>query len=130
MVIKMVYTLEEKRKMDVLYSTLADYIKNQPDFDWVYSDKLGYLEINYGTPTEIHSADHIKNRDAMLECFFFVVSFEVRALHLEGTQEDFILSATEIEEIRRRVEPILDTLPEDKEYCIGAFNMFLNVHCK
>ena len=41
----MVYTPEEKEKMDKLLEAFADYTAQHPDFDVAYSDKSGYVRL-------------------------------------------------------------------------------------
>lgn len=41
----MVYTLEEKRKMDDLMAAFADYVAGHTEFDVAYSEKTGYVRL-------------------------------------------------------------------------------------
>lgn len=41
----MVYSLDEKYKLDLLFTAFGDYINEHTYFDIVWSDKLGYLRI-------------------------------------------------------------------------------------
>lgn len=42
----MVYSVEEKNRINVLLSVFGDYIKGHSAFDIVYSEKIGYFKIN------------------------------------------------------------------------------------
>ena len=41
----MVYTLEEKKKMDNLLAVFAEYTAQHEEFDIAYSDKTGYVRL-------------------------------------------------------------------------------------
>ena len=41
----MVYTPEEKRKMENVLQAFAQYTASSPDFDMVYSEKVGYVRM-------------------------------------------------------------------------------------
>ena len=41
----MVYTPEEKKKMDNLLAVFADYVAGHTEFDVAYSDKTGYVRL-------------------------------------------------------------------------------------
>ena len=41
----MVYTTEEKKKIDNLLEVFAEYTAQHPDFDIAYSDKTGYVRL-------------------------------------------------------------------------------------
>jgi hypothetical protein len=45
MEVKMVYTLEEKKKMDSVLQALAAYTAAHAEFDIAYSDKTGYVRL-------------------------------------------------------------------------------------
>lgn len=120
----MVYTAEEKSRMDYLFEVFGEYIQENKNFDIVYSDKLGYLSlvIHKG---RIETIGKLKDFDALLEEMFFEISSDVRDLKMVGYHDDIDLFPVEIVETRRRVEPILNTMTQDREYCLAQLDYYL-----
>lgn len=122
----MVYTSEEKSRMDYLLSTFGDYIRGNKEFDLVYSEKLGYLSLVINTKHGIiEEVSPLKDFDALLNELFFQISNDVLALKMVGYHDDIELFPEEIVETRRRVESILNTMTEDREYCLAKLDYYL-----
>jgi len=120
----MVYTAEEKSRMDYLFEVFGEYIQENKNFDIVYSDKLGYLTmvINKG---RIEDVDQLEAFDALLKEMFFQISNDVRDLKMIGYHDDIDLFPEEIVETRRRVETILNTMTQEREYCLAQLDYYL-----
>ena len=122
----MVYTAEEKSRMDYLLATFRDYIRENKNFDIVYSEKSGYLSLTINSKKErIEDIDKLEDFDALLEELFFQISGDVLALKMVGYHDDIELFPEEIIEVRRRVEPILNTMTQDREYCLAQLDYYL-----
>ena len=120
----MIYSAEEKSRMDYLFATFGDYIRGNKTFDIVYSEKLGYLIIDI-YKGEIEEVGQLEDFDALLEEIFFQISSDVRDLKMIGYHDDIDLFSEEIVEVRRRVEPILNTMSQDREGCLAALDYYL-----
>ena len=120
----MIYTAEEKSRMDYLLATFGDYIRGNKRFDVVSSDKLGYIVMNIDKD-EVQVLLQIKDYDTLLNNMFNQISDDVLALKLVGYHDDIELFPEEIIEVRRRVEPILNTMSQDREYCLAALDYYL-----
>ena len=122
----MVYTAEEKSRMDYLFTTFGDYIRSNKEFDIVYSEKLGYLSLVINRKHGIiEDASPMKNFDALLKELFFQISNDVLALKMVGYHDDIELFPEEIKEVRRRAEPILNTMTQDREYGLAKLDYYL-----
>lgn len=120
----MVYTAEEKRRMDYLFATFSEYIRGNNSFDILFSEKLGYLSmvLNKG---RIEDVEQLRDFNALLNEMFFQVSNDVRALKMVGYHDDIDLFPEEIVETRRRLKPILNTMTQDREYCLERLDYYL-----
>ena len=119
----MLYTLEEKLRMDRLLAVFDDYAAASVDSDVAYSEKSGYVRLII--------ADHadavffqIEDFDDMLNMFFFDIFCEEVSLareqhsHLTGATMDF--SGFEL-----RLRTRLDVLGADREYALGELEKFI-----
>ena len=120
----MFYTVEEKSRMDYLVEAFGGYIRGNKTFEIVYSDKLGYLTI-YIQRGEIETAGQLEDYDALLKELFFQISNDVRSMNMIGYHDDIDLFPEEIVEVHRRVEPILNTMNQDRECCFAALDHYL-----
>ena len=112
--------------MDYLLNIFGDYIRSNKEFDIAYSEKLGYLSLVINPKHGIiEDVSPMKNFDALLEEMFFQISNDVLALKMVGYHDDIELFPEEMVELRRRVEPILNTMTEDREYCLAKLDYYL-----
>ena len=122
----MIYTAEEKSRMDYLLNIFGDYIQSNKEFDIVCSEKLGYLSLVINTKHGIiEDVSPLKDFDALLEEMFLQISNDVRALKMVGYHDDIDLFPEEIVETRRRAEFILNTMNQDREYCLAKLDHYL-----
>ena len=103
----MVYTPEEKAKMDILLQAFQSYVDQQDQYDVVYSEKAGYLRVCTGT-----GADQI---------YFPVTGF---ADMMQTFTDDFLLDEEgrvghylkrDYDHVRSLMAPRLDALGELRE---------------
>ena len=47
----MLYEETEKKEIERVYAAFADYIRESPYLEWLWSDKLGYLLLKISTET-------------------------------------------------------------------------------
>ena len=122
----MVYTAEEKSRMDYLLNTFGDYVSDNKEFDLAYSEKLGYLALVINPKSGIiEDIAPLKDFDALLEEMFLQIGNDVLALKMGGYHDDIELFPEEIVEVRRRAESILNTMSQDREYCLAKLDYYL-----
>ena len=120
------YAAEEKSRIDYLLNVFGEYIRSAKEFDIVYSEKLGYLSLVINTKHGIiEDVSPLKDFDALLEEMFLQISNDVRALKMVGYHDDIDLFPEEIAETRRRAEAILNTMSQDREYCLAKLDYYL-----
>ena len=97
----MIYTQQEKQRMEVLLEAFRDYVDRSPFFDIVYSEKAGFLRVCVG-----EGADQI---------YFPITGFaDMLAMFID----DFLQDAEERNEncpdkIRSLLMPTLNAFGED-----------------
>ena len=120
----MVYTAEEKKRIDNVLETFGDYIRQHKEFDIVYSDKSGYFRIWVKDMT-VEAPYPIDSVETLLDELFLQISSDVRELNMVGYHDDIDLFPEEIIETRRRVEPVLNAMTSDREYCLERLDYYL-----
>lgn len=122
----MIYTAEEKSRMGYLLNIFGEYILSNKKFDIVYSEKLGYLSFVINTKNGIiEDVNPLRDFDALLNELFFQISGDVRDLKMIGYHDDIDLFPEEMVEVRHRVESILNTMSQDREYCLAKLDYYL-----
>ena len=117
----MVYTEQEKERMDLLLEAFREYVDHNPDFDIVYSAKAGFLRICVG-----EGADRIyfpiPDFQDMLSMFIedFLQDEEVRVGHY--LRRDY-------GHVRNLLTPILQNLGNDRDYALALLEQAFE-NCK
>lgn len=120
----MIYSTDEKQRLDNILGAFHDYISNHTFFDIVYSDKIGYFRVQINDPdgeglVVIHSVDKL------LDVLFNEIINDIR---FDKTREEHYfskLSEDEMEEARRRITEILKNLDVDADYCLNFLDTYL-----
>ena len=120
----MIYTAEEKKRIDNVLETFGEYIRQHEEFDIVYSDKSGYFRIWVKDMT-VEAPYPIDSIETLLNEMFLQISSDVRALKMVGYHDDIDLFPEEIVVTRQRVTDILNTMSQDKEYCLERLDYYL-----
>ena len=71
----MLYTPEEKKKMDNLLEVFSEYTAQHPDFDIAYSDKSGYVRLIIADCADTVFF-YLKNFDDLMEMFCMEIVFD------------------------------------------------------
>ena len=106
----MIYTPDEKKKLDAILKAFEGYIDGQSYFDIVYSKKIGYVWIMADEPGAA-GAEVLDTSEVMLDHFFNDIINDVIAPR-ESTSltEGHALTESEEAEVRRRITAILETI--------------------
>ena len=107
------YTPTEKEEIEKVIAIFAQYIKDSPYADIVWSDKLGYvfLNIDLGNSSIEMEPIIIKNAEGLIQQLLSEISNDV----MDNTSHEFSLAEAPLEvqqEIQRRFSEYLDKLPE------------------
>ena len=115
----MVYTQEEKKKMDNAIQVFAEYTAGHSEFDIAYSEKTGYVRLIIA-----EFADQIffplKDFDELMDMFCMeIISEEVK----KQTENDPLLKNQDVDyvAIRSRLQSYIDKL--EKSYQPQAMNV-------
>ena len=106
----MIYTTEQKKKLDAILKAFENYIDGQNYFDIVYSKKIGYVWIVVDEPGAA-GAEQLDTPEAMLDNLFNDIINDVIAprstTHLD---EAHTLTESEEAECRRKITAILEQI--------------------
>ena len=113
----MLYEETEKKEIEKVYAVFADYIRESPYLEWLWSDKLGYLLLKISTEKRyVEEEILVDTADQLAEVLFSEVSMDVLQMtgndHTEQTADPL-----ELAEIKRRWNPFLERLPEYQTVC-------------
>ena len=113
----MLYEETEKKEIERVYAVFADYIRESPYLEWLWSDKLGYLLLKISTEKRyVEEEILVDTADQLAEVLFSEVSMDVLQMtgndHTEQTADPL-----ELAEIKQRWNPYIDQLPEYAYIC-------------
>ena len=113
----MIYTETEKKELDEVRREFAEHLRQSPDYELLWSDKVGYVWLAIGLePLYVDTGRRIESaEDLCREC---LESIGMDTLYL--TDNDHGLeNADPLEraEIRRRWKPFMDQLPQFAYLC-------------
>ena len=121
----MVYTPEEKKRMDALVKVFEGFIADSNEIDVVYSGKKGYVRLIVE-----ESADSvyfpIKDFDDMMNMFMF--DFFFNQMEADYSTE-YGYAKTNLKEPYDCLYVILDGLDDDREYALEILDNYL-LHIK
>ncbi len=113
----MLYEETEKKEIERVYAVFADYIRESPYLEWLWSDKLGYLLLKISTKKRyVEEEILVDTADQLAEVLFSEVSMDV--LQMTGNdQTEQTADPLELAEIKRRWNPYIGQLPEYAYLC-------------
>lgn len=105
----MIYSVDEKQKLDDILSAFHAYIHAHPCFDIVYSEKIGYVRVNVEDPND-GGVRVIRSADQLLDVLFNEIINDIRFDESGGQHLFPALSADEADKARCRIAEILQTM--------------------
>lgn len=109
----MVYENDEKKRLSKVISAFADYLRNSPSSDLLYSEKVGYVLIRIDGHDRLKSeADVIRDAEDLCERLLNEIYLD---FCIETSQDKRDMPATTDEhfaELRGRFAPYMAQLPE------------------
>ena len=123
---KMLYTEKEKHEIERVKEVFAEHLRQSPDFELLWSDKVGYVWLTIGVnPVYVDTGIRIESAaDLCGKCLDDVAT---DVLYMTGN--DHALEAAdplELAEIKRLWEPYINQLP-DYAYLCKDFLYSLNL---
>lgn len=118
----MVYTKKEKVEIDRVREVFAEHIRQSPNYELLWSDKVGYVWLCIGIkPLYVDTGHRIESATDLCELLLNDVADDV----LEMTGNDHALENAdplETAEIKRRWKVYIDQLPEYAYLCEELMN--------
>lgn len=118
----MIYTKKEKDKIERIREVFAEHIRQSPNYDLLWSDKVGYVWLTIGiNPLYVDTGRWIESAADLCEILLDDVADDV----FEMTGNDHSLENAdplELAEIKRRWKAYIDQLPEYAYLCENLLN--------
>ena len=116
------YTEKEKHEIERVKEVFAEHLRQSPDFELLWSDKVGYVWLTIGVnPVYVDTGIRIESAaDLCSRCLDDVATDD---LYMTGN--DHALEAAdplELAEIKRRWEPYINQLPDYAYLCKDLLN--------
>ena len=113
----MLYTEKEKHEIERVKEVFAEHLRQSPDFELLWSDKVGYVWLTIGV-NPVYVDTGIRIESAADLCYRCLDDVATDVLYMTGS--DHALEAAdplELAEIKRRWQPFLERLPEYQTVC-------------
>lgn len=124
----MIYTPEEKLKLDDILMAFSSYIQENNYFDILYSDRVGYVRMVID-PDEEEEEEVIRIETAahLLDVLFNEIINDIvfASENDHGERFDSKLSEQEEKESRRRITAILEKMGKEKEKYLNLMDQYL-----
>lgn len=122
----MIYTLEEKLKLDNILRAFSSYIQANNYFDILYSDRIGYVRMVID-PDEEEEAIRIESAAHLLDVLFNEIINDIvfAPENDHGEHFDSKLSPQEEKESRCRIAFYLENIGEEKENYLSLMDRYL-----
>lgn len=117
------YTQEQNREIEKVMNAFADYIRDTPRFDLLWSDKVGYVFLDgISEEHDDFCMAPIILRDGETLCEEIIYHIACDVMEEKGKSHDLRLCGpVEREEIQKRLLPYLRQLPEYEHLVEGLF---------
>ena len=119
---KMLYTEKEKHEIERVKEVFAEHLRQNPDFELLWSDKVGYVWLTIGV-NPLYVDTGIRIESAADLCGRCLDDVATDVLYMTGN--DHALEAAdplELAEIKRRWEPYINQLPDYAYLCKDLLN--------
>lgn len=119
----MVYTPEEKKRMDSLVECFGDYLRDSREIDVAYAEKSGYVRL-ITDENEESIYFPIQNYDQMLEMFFYDVVCDAVSAEMKRNP-DLTNRTMDYSSAYRQIRKYVDKLAEDRDCALQKLDGFL-----
>ena len=118
----MLYTKKEKHEIERVKEAFAEHLRQSPDFELLWSDKVGYIWLTIGiNPAYVDTGIRIETAADL--CYRCLDDVATDVLYKTGN--DHALEAAdplELAEIKRPWEPYISLLPDYAYLCKDLLN--------
>ena len=113
----MIYTETEKKELDKVSKVFAEHLRQCPDYELLWSDKVGYVWLAIGLdPLYVDTSRRIESAEDL--CRGCLESIGTDVLYFTDNDHGLGNADTlERAEIRRRWKPFVDQLPQFSYLC-------------
>lgn len=118
----MLYTEKEKHEIERVKEAFAEHLRQSPDFELLWSDKVGYVWLAIGV-NPLYVDIGIRIESAADLCYKCLDDVAMDVLYMKGN--DHALDKAdplELAEIKRRWEPYINHLPDYAYLCKDLLN--------
>ena len=122
----MIYSKDEKQKLDSILSAFHNYIQMHNYFDILYSDKIGYVRIKVEDPDDGEGLVVIHSAAKMLDVLFNEIINDVRFADQDKQHFSDKLTEEETTEARHRITAILKTMGPECGDCLRFLEIYLD----
>ena len=121
----MIYTEEEKKRIDNILLAFKSYIDENDVIDVVYSKKVGFIWIGAGECAKETCPVIIEGASVLLRLLFEEIECDIWKEKDPKYIEHNELIQDDVVEIRCRAEHYIESMTESKEYCQAYLDFFL-----
>ena len=109
----MVYSTDEKKRLSKVVSAFAEYLRNSPSADLLYSEKVGYVLIRIDGHDRLKSeADVIRDAEELCDRLLNEIYLDYCIEVAQDKRDMPALTDEHIAELRKRFAPYMAQLPE------------------
>ena len=118
----MLYTEKEKHEIERVKEVFAEHLRQSPDFELLWSDKVGYVWLAIGV-NPLYVDTGIRIESAADLCFKCLDDVAMDVLYMTGNDHaPEAADPLELAEIKRRWEPYINQLPDYAYLCKDLLN--------
>ena len=118
----MLYTEKEKHEIERVKEIFAEHLRQSPDFELLWSDKVGYVWLAIGV-NPLYVDTGIRIESAADLCFKCLDDVAMDVLYMTGNDHaPEAADPLELAEIKRRWEPYINQLPDYAYLCKDLLN--------
>ena len=117
----MLYTEKEKHEIERVKEVFAEHLRQSPDFELLWSDKVGYVWLAIGV-NPLYVDTGIRIESAADLCFKCLDDVAMDVLYMTGNDHALeVADPLELAEIKRRWGPYINQLPDYSSTLLSKF---------
>ena len=119
---KMLYTKKEKHEIERVKEVFTEHLRQSPDFELLWSDKVGYVWLTIGV-NPVYVDTGIRIESAADLCYRCLDDVAMDVLYMTGNDHALEeADSLELAEIKRRWGPYINQLPDYAYLCKDLLN--------
>lgn len=121
----MIYTAEQKKRIENILAAFRDYIDGSKEVDVVYSKKAGYVWIPIGEIAKSMVHEIIEEPGVLLLRLFSEIYLDVSRECIRDDEVRSELNSEEIAELQRRIESYINSMTDSRDYCQAYMEQYI-----